>query len=431
MICRLRLAVWIAWCWAVLFSAPVGAQTVTHRGFVDLRGTFYPQDAVNDDRNTVADLRAREEVFVGLAPWLRLAGGLDAAANSYDQVDRGWRLDWRDRRVRRPALSLRRLTGTVSRGGFTLDAGKQFIRWGKADIVTPTDRFAPRDYLNVIDTEFLGVTGARVAFAKGTDTVEAVVVPWFTPSRVPLLDQRWTPVVPGFVPIDATAPSALPKGAQTGLRWAHLADGYEWSLSFFNGYNHLPNVQTTVPPLPSVPGAAGTLTGGVVGLAIPVELTRSYPQMRMYGGDAAVPTRWMTLKGEAAFFGSNDTATDEFVLYVLQAERQTGEWLLIGGYAGTAVTKRRAAGTFAPDRGTARSLLGRASYTIDANRSAAIEAAVRQNGDGVYVKGEWSSAIDGHWRMTVTGVVIRGETDDFLGQFRRNSNMSLALRYSF
>lgn len=424
-----RLPVWIGWCCAIVFTAPLSAQTVTHRGFLDLRGTFYPQDAANDNRNAVADLRAREELFVRLAPWLRFAGGIDAAANSYGQVDRAWRVDWSDRRVRRPALSIRRLNGTVSRGGFTLDAGKQFIRWGKADIVTPTDRFAPRDYLNVIDAEFLGVTGARIAIATGMETIEAVVVPRFTPSRVPLLDQRWTPSG-GVVPIDGTAPSALPRGIQTGFRWAHLADSFEWSLSFFNGYNHLPNSQTTLPPLPPVPQASGP-PGGIPGAGIPVVLTRSYPHMRMYGGDAAVPTRWVTLKGEAAFFGSNDEATDEFVLYVLQAERQMGEWLLIGGYAGTAVTQARAVGTFAPDRGTARSILGRASYTIDANRAAAIETAVRQDGDGVYVKGEWSSATGEHWRTTVTGVVIRGATEDFLGQFRRNSNVSLGLRYSF
>lgn len=426
-----RVFVAIACGWALTSSASVGAQTVTHRGFVDVRGTLYPQDAANDDRNVVGDLRAREEVFVGLAQWLRFAGGVDAAVNSYDQVDRAWRLDWQDRRVLRPALSLRRFTGTVSRGGLTLDAGKQFIRWGKADIVTPTDRFAPRDYLNVIDTEFLGVTGARVSLAKGTETIEAVVVPRFTPSRVPLLDQRWTPTTPGIVPIDGTAPSDLPKGIQTGVRWAHLADRYEWSLSFFNGYNHLPNVQTTVTSLPSVSPPTGPVAGGSAGPAVPVLVTRRFPHMRMYGGDVAWPTPWMTLKGEAAFFGSHDTATDEFVLWVLQAERQTGEWLIIGGYAGTAVTRTRAAGTFAPDRGTARSFLGRASYTIDANRTAAIEAAVRQTGDGVYVKGEWSSATGQHWRATVTGVVIGGEADDFLGQFRRNSNVSLALRYSF
>ena len=41
---------------------------------------------------------------------------------------------------------------TVAAGGFTLDVGKQFIRWGRADVLNPTDRFAPRDFLNVIDT---------------------------------------------------------------------------------------------------------------------------------------------------------------------------------------------------------------------------------------------------------------------------------------
>ncbi len=32
-----------------------------------------------------------------------------------------------------------------------------FIRWGRADILNPTDRFAPRDFMNVIDPDFLPV----------------------------------------------------------------------------------------------------------------------------------------------------------------------------------------------------------------------------------------------------------------------------------
>ena len=75
-----------------------------------------------------------------------------------------------DRDLKRPALSIRRLSATLSRGPFTLDAGKQFIRWGKTDIITPTDRFAPRDFLNVIDTEFLPVTGVRGGVRLGDGT---------------------------------------------------------------------------------------------------------------------------------------------------------------------------------------------------------------------------------------------------------------------
>jgi hypothetical protein len=53
------------------------------------------------------------------------------------------------------AGEVRRLSATAHKGPLTFEAGKQFIRWGKTDIVTPTDRFAPRDYLTVVDNDFL------------------------------------------------------------------------------------------------------------------------------------------------------------------------------------------------------------------------------------------------------------------------------------
>jgi hypothetical protein len=105
--------------------------------------------------------------------------------------------------------------------------------------------------------------------------------------------------------------------------------------------------------------------------------------------------------------------------------------VFVGGYAGEVVTRRRAAMTFAPDRGLTRSLVGRASYTIDTNRSVAVEGAVRQDGDGAYAKGEYSHAHGQHWRATIGGTLIRGAPGDFLGQYRRNSHASFALRYSF
>jgi hypothetical protein len=52
--------------------------------------------------------------------------------------------------------------------------------------------------------------------------------------------------------------------------------------------------------------------------------------------------------------GALTSGPDEYVLYVMQVERQTGQWRLVGGYAGEVVTVRRAASTFAPDRGLTR-----------------------------------------------------------------------------
>lgn len=426
------VVVLLAWAHA----RPATGQDVTHRGFVEARLTLFPQQTVNDPRRVVGDLLAREDVFVRATSWLRLAGGLEVRGNSYDQVEPSWQVRVNDRTSRRPALAVRRLVTTITRGGLAVDIGKQFVRWGKADIVTPTDRFSPRDYLTVIDNDFLAVRGARVAFATDADTVELVVVPWFTPSRVPLLDQRWTVPPAGTSVVDVTPPDVWPGSAQTGVRWSHVGSGYEYSAAFFNGFNHLPNVQIAGASVgaPSGPGStspAGGSQGPEVAPSTQVAVLRSYPQMRMYGGDVAMPTRWLTVKGEAAYFQTSTPGTDEFVLFVLQAERQAGEWLIIGGYAGSWITRAGGIGTFAPDRGTTRSFIGRASYTIDSTRSAAIEGALRETGDGVYVKGEFSQSSGAHWRTTLAGALIRGAPDDFLGQFRRNSHLSLAIRYSF
>ncbi|HZT75129.1 MAG TPA: hypothetical protein VFA27_00625 [Vicinamibacterales bacterium] len=380
-----------------------GAQPLSQRGFVEGSVFAFPQPAPNDPTQLVGDVLAREELFAAPAPWLRLAAGIDARANSHDQVEDAWSVDVTDRTVRRPRLSLRRASATLTHGPFTLDAGKQFIRWGRADVVTPTDRFAPRDFLNVFDNEFLAVSGVHGTVESGAGAIEAV---WtrFTPARVPLADQRWTVLPPDTaVPPDAL-PRVYPERSQIALRFNHTGGAIDWSAAYFDGNNYLPNVDVT-------------------GL--------SFPPMRMAGGDAAVPTRWFTIKGEAAYFASSSPTTDEYVLYVVQIERQHGEWVFVGGYAGEAVTDRRSTTpvNFAFDRGLTHAVIGRASYTIDVNRSFAIEAAVRA--EGGYARVEYSRAYGQHWRATIAGVGIAGDEGDFIGQYHRNSHATAALRYSF
>lgn len=407
-------------------AQPAAAQTagtVTNRGFVDAAATVFPQEAANDRTRLVGDLLLRDEVVVKPAPWVQFAAGLDARANSHDQV--GGEIDFSDRSTLRPALSVRRLSATLSHRALVVDVGKQFIRWGKTDIVTPTDRFAPRDFLTVVGADFLAVTGVRAAVVIGDDTVEGVWVPRLTPSRLPLANQRWTvpPAGPVIQIVDGGA--ALPSGSQLGVRWTHVGP-VEYSLSIFDGFNHLPTFDAALIPFATAATAPGTVVPAVV-------LNRTYPSIRTYGGDVAVPTRLFTIKGEAAYFTS--ASADEYVLYGIQLERQSGEWMFVGGYAGEAITTDRAAGgvtgVFAPDRGLSRAFVGRASYTIDSNRSAGLEAVAHQNGRGAYVKAEYSQARGDHWRATITSVLLAGQDDDFLGQYQRNSHVALALRYSF
>ena len=63
---------------------------------------------------------------------------------------------------------------------------------------------------------------------------------------------------------------------------------------------------------------------------------------------------------------------------------------------------------FGAERGVGESIIGRAAYTVDPRRTVAIEGAVRQDGNGAYVKGEYSDAMAQHWRLTVAGIGIGG-----------------------
>ena len=399
---------------ALMLLAFLGQQ-FEQRGFIENRTVAYPQTAPNDSAHVVDEMLLREEASYKFTPWFTLSGAFDARTDSHRQTARDGVVDADDRSILRPALSVRRLSATIHKGKVTAEIGRQFIRWGKTDILNPTDRFAPKDYLSsVVDSDFLGVTAARFTVESGGNTVDLVWQPWFTPSRTPLLNQRWTalPAEAAGLPL-RDAGAMYPGGSQYGARWNHVGSGYEYSLCFFDGRQNLPSFDAIFTP----PDFS-------------IQFTRTYPQLRLYGGDAAVPLPWLTIKGEAAYFTSSTPGAEEYALYVIQLERQVKEWSLVAGYAGSVVTRDAASPLqFAPDRGFAKSFVGRAGFTIDANRSLAVETAVRA--DGSFVRFEYSQLYGQHWRATGGIAWIRGDMTDFLGQYRRNSYASLALRYSF
>lgn len=394
----------------VLLSAEGASARFAQRGFVESRLTAFPQTTANDRAHTVGETVWRQEASFETGVGWKFFGGVEARTDTHHQTARTWRWTADDRTIQRPAFALRRLSAQYRKGWVTFEAGRQFIRWGKADLLNPTDRFAPRDFLNVVTNDFLGVTGTRLTIEKSGNSLDAVWVPHFTPSRTPLLNQRWVSLPAGVSLNDEGA--RYPGGSQFGLRFNRVGKRYEAAVMAYDGNNHLPLIDAS-------------LSRRGLGVA------RFYPHLRLYGGDVAVPLRWFTVKSEAAWFTSRSPRFDEFVQYVVQVERMAGEWIFVGGYAGEKVTAKRNVLDFAPDRGLARTFLGRAGYTFDANRSAAFEFAVRENGKGAYGKWEYTQAVGAHWRLLAGYVLIRGDLLDFLGQYRRNSHLLVTVRYSY
>jgi hypothetical protein len=384
------------------------AQDFSQRGFVEGRANIFPQKAVNDSAHVIGEVRLQHEGFY--KPWksLQLAESFDLRIDSHHQTERELRLDWKDEGRKRALFSVRRLSAQYYRGGLTVEVGKQLVRWGRTDLINPTDRFAPRDFLTVVDSDFLGIDAIRATYERGSNTIDVIWSPRLTPSRIPLPNQRW------FIPPEGAPPFVverhIPDGSQAGVRWSHI--GFvEFAAALYDGFHNLPSYELT-------PGS--------------LVVREVYPELRMIGGDIGMPLPLVSIKAEAAYFQSPDRRSDDYVSYVIQLERQTGEWFFVGGYGGEAITRQGLqSADFNPVRGLTRTILARAGYTIDANRNLDFEAAVRENFDGLWWKSEYSQAFGQHWRVTTGFTLIRGKPTDFLGQYRRNSHATVAIRYSF
>ena len=393
----------------------VNSEEFSSRGFIETDNEFYPQTTPIDDSNAVSEELFRWEFTWKLGDSFQINGGFDGRFDTHDEVERAWHLDWSDRTLQRPPMSIRDLNAVYNKGRFTATLGKQFIRWGKADILNPTDRFAPRDFLEITDADFLGVTAVRAVYATSSDSIDFVFQPWFTPSRTPLLNERWT-----FVPqqdwsyLITNYPANFPGRPSYGIRWNHTGSAAEYSFNYYDGYDNLPlfNVLNAPPPYNFA-------------------IQRFYPELREVGGDLALPMSWATFKTEVADFSSTNKLADEYVLYVLELQRQVREWNFVAGYAGEVVYNSPSPFYFSPERGFARSAIGHASWTIDPNKELAFEGIARQNGRGELFQATYSQTFGQHWRATVGYVFIGGDEADFIGEYNRNSHEIISLRYSF
>ena len=144
-----------------------------------------------------------------------------------------------------------------------------------------------------------------------------------------------------------------------------------------------------------------------------------------------MPLRWFTVKTEAAYYTSPDKQQDEYVIYVIQFERQIKEFAIVAGYAGDAVTSCTPTLQFSPELGFARAVLAHAQYTIDSTRSVAADAAVRQNGQGSWLRSVYSQSLRAtlarHRRLHLDSRRSVGFSGPVSPQFVRPASIALQL----
>lgn len=343
---------------------------------------------------------------------------------------------------------LREGYGEIDRGKLELRAGKQIIAWGRADELNPTDVITPKDYLLLLPegqaAYRYGVTALRADYFLTPETrVIGVWVPVFSPSRIPL-------DVPAGVHLRETLPAITIQDGSAGIKLDHSGGDIDASLSYYYGFNLLPEIRV------------GSVTSDPATGAVNADATLVHPRRQMVGADFATALGRYGYRGELAFVhtpngdGHRVDEVTPYVSYVLGVERTFFDNLnvivqYVGRYVLHRVDPARALANPDPLLGEADFLAARETFVINQ------ELDTWQNGWSMRVDKRWwndtlefemlslhyverndfylrptlAYALADGWRATVGGEVFQGPKHSFFGRVEKNTGAFVEMRYSF
>jgi hypothetical protein len=362
-----------------------------------------------------------------LAPWADTRVVVDVRGDDGDLTD-GVSFQIPETTRRRSIVNVKEATLSLRHGPVEVIGGKQIFAWGTADGFNPTDNLNPYDYLDPIDAEKLAVWSAAARATMGPAGLTFVIVPFFTPSRTPLIGGRWAPPPPpGVIADDREVPGRELDNIQYAARLRGTTHGVDLSLSYFDGFEHLPSIRQSEVTL-----------GGV---AIP-RFTPVFTRIKAVGGDVSTTFGKLEVHGEvAAKFVEENGRHDRFQAIVgvnYAWDELPVRWLeqvaLIAEYAReTPISSAR------PDlldpvalRAFRDTALARLAFKFSEDTSLKLTAVLDFTGSpNHYLQAKVSHKLTDTWHVEAGFDVFGGDRDTTYGRWTDNDRFFLSVKYYF
>jgi len=141
-------------------------------------------------------------------------------------------------------------------GPLEVRAGRQIVTWGVGDLLFINDVF-PKDWESFFSgrpAEYLklGADGVRVRYSSGVLNADLIVVPFFTPDKLPS-PERFVFFNPySAIPNQHEQKPAVNLGnTEVGLRLSRQIDGFDMSFYAYRGFWRSPSVRLNNPVTPT------------------------------------------------------------------------------------------------------------------------------------------------------------------------------------
>ena len=338
---------------------------------------------------------------------------------------------------------------SIEREGWSLKMGRQFITWGRADSLRPTDVFKRHDFTDLIENREEATDAVMLDLARGAWTLEGIWAPVFNPDIVSFrAENRWsglptTTDVQGVGRVALTfredrkqRPAPTLGSGQVGFRLSGSAQGWDFAGMYYYGYDRVPTlVRRELARFdPFAQQAIVTL--------VPI-----HKRIHVMGGDAATVISGWGLRGEAAYTLTADLdpgvvgVNDPYIRFTGGVDR-TFSRLPVGESLSVIVqyaldTEPRSPGPL--DQQEVDPRLHPFRHALVVNNTWKYSEFIRLNlkayvnleqGDFVFQPEISWQPIDS-MTVIVGGDVLGGASNTFFGRFRDNDRIRFRVSYDF
>ncbi len=192
---------------------------------------------------------------------------------------------------------------------FDLRLGKQQIVWGKADGVFITDIISPLNLSEFLLPDFdeirTGVIAAKLDYYVGNGTIEAIVIPQFTPITRPDENSIWyiQPDFPAPATFDWSKSTINPSLENTEIFLKYSAITSKIDFDLMGGYTWDDNPAMHVEKEFDMSSGNPVLTG--------LNITPQHHRLTIAGGSFSTEIKGLILRGEAAYYDGKYFQTED------------------------------------------------------------------------------------------------------------------------